>query len=116
MHRSELVWLNSRSDAEKYEFEIIRDERPLYNIQRGTNQSPPITPMVFSEEEKGGEVYKYIMRINSWLKDTNTKETRLGLLACANGSAIKRIRSGSASVNSLRDVLKYIEQNPAEQG
>jgi hypothetical protein len=55
-----------------------------------------------------------IKKIDEWLKATGMKEYRLGLLACANNYAVDRIRSGRGSVESLRQILRYIEDNPAE--
>ncbi len=42
-------------------------------------------------------------------------ESRLGLLARANQRVIERIRKGTARVESLRAVLDYIQQHPAER-
>lgn len=55
-----------------------------------------------------------IERIEAWLEATGIKESRLGLLACANPRAIERIRAGSGSVKTLRAVLDHIERNPAD--
>ena len=55
-----------------------------------------------------------IKKINDWLEATGTKDYRLGLLACANNHAVKRIRSGTGSVDSLCQVLRYIEENPQD--
>ena len=54
-----------------------------------------------------------IAKIDAWLKATAVKESRLGLLACANPRAVERVRSGSGSVESLRALVEYIRQNPA---
>lgn len=61
----------------------------------------------------GNAVDDSIEKIDAWLKATGMKEYRLGLLACANNYAVSRIRSGKGSVESLRAVLRYIEENPA---
>lgn len=60
-------------------------------------------------------VDKEIRRIDAWLADTGMKESRLGLLACANPRAIERIRNGSGSIDTLRAVIDYIKRNPASQ-
>jgi hypothetical protein len=54
-----------------------------------------------------------IIEIDEWLKLTGMKESRLGLLACANARAVERVRAGSGSVESLRALLDYIAKNPA---
>jgi hypothetical protein len=54
-----------------------------------------------------------IIEIDEWLKRTGMKESRLGLLACANARAVERVRAGSGSVESLRALLDYIAKNPA---
>ena len=54
-------------------------------------------------------------KIDAWLKATGTAEYRLGLLACANPRAIARIRSGTARIETMEAVLKYIEDNPASR-
>lgn len=53
-----------------------------------------------------------IERIERWLDATGTTESRLGLLACANARAVQRVRSGTASVETLRALLEHIEKNP----
>ena len=54
-----------------------------------------------------------IKRIDAFLTRTGMKESRLGLLACANARAIERIRDRSASIETLDAVLNYIDaQNP----
>lgn len=53
-----------------------------------------------------------IAKIEAYLKTSGMKESRLGLLACANARAVERIRNGSGSVESLRAVIQYISQNP----
>lgn len=103
-------WFDNRELAEQKEAVAISREKPIYNIQSGIDRSPLHSPMVFSETEKQFNlVYKYIERINDWLKETGTKENKLGLLATANACAVARIRSGKGSVGSLRSVLKYID-------
>lgn len=55
-----------------------------------------------------------IRGIDAWLKATGMSESRLGLLAAANPRAIERIRSGAATIETLRKVLHYITDHPAE--
>lgn len=57
----------------------------------------------------------YIQKIEDWLEETGLPEYRLGLLSCANNHAVSRIRTGKGSINSLREVLKFIEANPADK-
>jgi len=52
-------------------------------------------------------------KIDKWLKATGMTESRLGLLACANARAVERVRSKSASIETLEAVLNYIEKHPA---
>ena len=59
-------------------------------------------------------VDKEIARIDAWLKASGVKESRLGLLACANPRAVERVRAGSGSVESLRALVEYIRQNPVK--
>ena len=56
-----------------------------------------------------------IVKIEAWLKATGIMESRLGLLACANPRAVKSIRSGNARIETLRQVVEYIEQNPVKK-
>ena len=58
---------------------------------------------------------KEIGKIDTWLKATKMPESRLGLLAAANPSAIGRIRNGTARIATLRAVLDYIQDNPAKR-
>ena len=51
-----------------------------------------------------------IERIDAYLKKMGMKESRLGLLSCANPRAVERVRNGSASVETLRAILDYIER------
>ena len=53
-----------------------------------------------------------IKRIEAWLKASGIPESRLGLLACANARAVDRVRNGSGSVKTLRELLDYIARNP----
>jgi hypothetical protein len=53
-----------------------------------------------------------IVKINEWLEATNAPLSRLGLLACANPHAVHRIRNGTASMNTYKAVMAYIEKNP----
>lgn len=57
-----------------------------------------------------------IKKIDEWLTATGMKESRLGLLACANPRAVERVRAGSGSVDSLRALIEYINKHPAERG
>lgn len=58
-------------------------------------------------------VDEQLKQIDKWLADTGMAESRLGLLACANARAVERVRNGTARVDSLRQILDYILQNPA---
>lgn len=55
-----------------------------------------------------------LRRLETWLKASKMSESRLGQLACANARAVERVRAGTGSVASLRALLAYIDQNPAE--
>lgn len=55
---------------------------------------------------------KDIEKIDAWLAKTGMSESRLGQLACANSRAIGRIRNGTASVETLWQVMAYIKANP----
>jgi hypothetical protein len=57
-----------------------------------------------------------IAKIKSWLEATGWKPYKLGLMACANPYAVERIMSGTATVNTLRDVLRYIDAHPIQKG
>ena len=50
--------------------------------------------------------------IDKWLKKSGVPEWKLGMLAAANAKAVERIRSGTARVETLNDVLNYIRKNP----
>ena len=54
-----------------------------------------------------------ISTIDKWLGATGTAETTLGKLACRNTFAVARIRNESASVGTLKTVLRYIAEHPA---
>ena len=56
-------------------------------------------------------VAQAIDRIDRWLKTTGMAESRLGMLACANTRAIKRVREKTASLETLEAILAYIEKN-----
>lgn len=58
---------------------------------------------------------KEISKIEAWLAATGMKESRLGLLACANARAVERVRNGSGSVESLRSIIDYIARNPVSK-
>ena len=53
-------------------------------------------------------VTEAIEAIDDFIRQSGMKESRLGLLSCANPRAIERIRNGRASVETLRAVLAYI--------
>jgi hypothetical protein len=53
-------------------------------------------------------------KIEKWLKQSGMKESRLGLLACANPRAIQRVRDKTATLQTLEAILAYIERNPAK--
>lgn len=61
-------------------------------------------------------VDREIRKIDEWLKATGMKESRLGLLACANPRAVERVRNGTGSVDSLRALVEYIARNPVQKG
>jgi|LNFM01.1.fsa_nt_gb hypothetical protein len=63
-------------------------------------------------EDYENPVDEQINRIDAWLKATGMKESRLGLLACANARAVERVRSGTGSVESLRQLVEYIDAHP----
>lgn len=54
---------------------------------------------------------KYVREIERWLQKTGIKESRLGLEAAANQRAVGRIRDGSARLDTLEAVLRFIRQN-----
>jgi hypothetical protein len=54
-----------------------------------------------------------VEKIEAWLAATGVSESRLGLLAAANPRAVARIRSGTARVETLKAVMRYIRRNPA---
>lgn len=56
-----------------------------------------------------------IRKIETWLKATGVTPSRLGLLAAANPRAIERIRNGSATIETLRQVAAYVRANPARK-
>lgn len=60
-------------------------------------------------------VDREISRIDAYLKATGMKESRLGLLACANARAVERVRNGTGSVESLRLLLDYIDLHPIKR-
>ena len=53
-------------------------------------------------------------KIEKWLKQSGMKESRLGLLPCANPRAIQRVRDKTATLQTLEAILAYIERNPAK--
>ena len=55
-----------------------------------------------------------IEQIDKWLKATGMAESRLGMLACANTRAIKRVREKTASLETLEAILEYIKNHPAK--
>ena len=58
------------------------------------------------------DVDNAIRKINRWLEASGMPEARLGLLSAANSGAIERIRNGTARIDTLQAVLRYIERNP----
>lgn len=52
-----------------------------------------------------------IREIDAFLKASKMKEYRLGLLACANPRAVERVRSGKASVETLRAIIDYVREH-----
>lgn len=63
---------------------------------------------------EGNLVAQALDKIDKWLKQSGMKESRLGLLACANARAVQRVRDKSASIETLEHLLAYIEKNPAK--
>lgn len=49
-----------------------------------------------------------IKEIETFLSRSGMKESRLGLLACANPRAVERVRDGSARVETLRALIEFI--------
>jgi hypothetical protein len=60
-------------------------------------------------------VDRIIAQIEDWLTEAKVSESRLGLLSCANAGAMDRIRNGTAQVQTLRQVVDYIEKNPIKR-
>jgi hypothetical protein len=58
---------------------------------------------------------RWTATIDDWLRTSGMSESGLGFRACANGRAVERIRDGTASVDTLSAVLKYIEENQVEK-
>lgn len=61
-------------------------------------------------------VAEMVDKIGAWLRATGMAEARLGLLACANVRAVKRVRAYKAQMNTLEAILDYIDQHPARGG
>ena len=59
------------------------------------------------------DVDNAVRKISRWLEASGMPEARLGLLSAANSGAVERIRNGTARIDTLQAVLKYIERNPA---
>lgn len=57
-------------------------------------------------------VAQAIDRIDKFLKLSGMSESMLGLKSCGNARAVERIRSQSATIATLRDVLAYIDAHP----
>ena len=57
-----------------------------------------------------------ICQIDTFIKRSGMKESRLGLLACANPKAVQRVRDGSASVATLRALLDFIARHGKREG
>lgn len=78
----------------------------------GKQESAHVAPMMMDYENP---VDREINRIDAWLKATGMKDSRLGLLACANARAVERVRNGTGSVESLRLLLDYIDLHPIKR-
>ncbi len=53
-----------------------------------------------------------VKEIEDFLARTGMKESRLGLLACANPRAVERVRDGSARVETLRALVEFVRREP----
>lgn len=53
-----------------------------------------------------------IREIDDWLEKTGMRESRLGMLACANARVIPNIRKGGATLANFDKVIAYIRANP----
>lgn len=62
-------------------------------------------------KNKPESVDQDIRAIDAWLERTGMTASRLGLLACANARAVERVRNGTATIKTLRGLLRYIEKN-----
>lgn len=60
--------------------------------------------------ERVNPVDECLEEIDSFLRETRMKESRLGLLACANPRAVARVRDGSAKVETLRALIHYVRE------
>lgn len=61
------------------------------------------------------ELEKCLRLVDLWLKATGMTPSRLGLLACANARAVERVRNGTGSVESLRQLIDYIDAHPLKR-
>ena len=52
-----------------------------------------------------------IAMIDAWLKANACGDIRLGLLSCANGQAVRRIRKGTATLKTFEQVIEYVQKN-----
>jgi hypothetical protein len=55
-----------------------------------------------------------IEKIQVWLDAWGLAESTLGMRSVGNSEAVKRIRSESASIKTLKGVMAYIKDHPAE--
>lgn len=53
-----------------------------------------------------------IKEIDAWLKKNGMKESRLGMLSCANARVVPNIRSKGATLKNFERVMDYIRTNP----
>ena len=56
-----------------------------------------------------------IEEIDDYLAAAKMTESKLGMLACANARAVKRIRIGTASIATLRAVERYMADNQVKK-
>lgn len=53
-----------------------------------------------------------LRRIDAWQKRVGMNDYRLSLHACANPTAMKRIRNGGGQIITFEQVLDYVEKFP----
>lgn len=49
--------------------------------------------------------------MDAWLTESGMVESRLGVLACGNVRAVRRIRDGSARIHTLQDMVVFIRNH-----